>query len=84
MRNVAVENSNGGLQNGVEIRPMFKYMCSVCQGISKINYFLRLEKRVWLAKLYFYILKINSIKGANLFSRTEVSYSCTIVLRASW
>ena len=31
-----------------------KYVRSICQGRSKINYHLRLEECVWLARLYFY------------------------------
>ena len=63
-----------------EIRPRFKYMCSIFQGIGKIIYFLRLQKGVWLAKLYFYI-KNEFCEGLEVFL---VELKCYIIARLSY
>lgn len=53
-RNVRVKISNGRQKSEGGMRPKFKDMWSSCQGKSNINYFPRLQNKVWSGKLYIY------------------------------
>ena len=53
-------------KSGKRIRPIFTYGCSICQEISRTTYFLKLQKVVWLGKLYFYT-KMYFIKACKGF-----------------